>query len=57
MTYDKRGLGIAEMTFISINHPDIWEEMDKAFDDGKDELALDIARKAIEAREQGLLAA
>jgi hypothetical protein len=47
MSYDKNGLGIAEMTFISVNYPDIWEQMDKAFDDEQDELALNIARKAI----------
>jgi hypothetical protein len=47
MSYDKNGLGIAEMTFISVNYPTIWDMMDKAFDDEQDELALNIARKAI----------
>jgi hypothetical protein len=47
MSYDKNGLGIAEMTFISVNYPLIWDMMDKAFDDEQDELALNIARKAI----------
>jgi hypothetical protein len=47
MTYNPKGLGISEMTFISVNYPEIWETMDKAFDDGKDSEALDIARKTI----------
>lgn len=47
MSYDKNGLGIAEMTFVSMNYPEVWEQIDKAFDDDKDLEALDIARKCI----------
>jgi len=55
MSYDKKGLGVAEMTFISVNYPDIWTEIEKAFDDGKDDLGLEIARQAIEVINQKLI--
>lgn len=57
MGYDKNGLGIAEMTFISINYPEVWEEIDKAFDDNQDKLALDIARKTIKLHNMKLIEA
>jgi hypothetical protein len=47
MSYDENGLGIAEMTFISINYPETWETMEKAFDDNQDSVVLEIARKTI----------
>jgi hypothetical protein len=52
MAYDENGLGIAEMTFISINYPETWETMEKAFDDNKDKEALEIARKTIKLHNQ-----
>ena len=55
MSYDKQGLGIAEMTFISVNYPEVWKAMDHMFDDGKDKEALELARKAIEAHNKGLM--
>jgi hypothetical protein len=55
MSYDKNGLGIAEMTFVSINYPTVWAEMDKAFDDNNDLLALNLARKTIALHNEHLI--
>jgi len=55
MSYDKKGLGIAEMTFVSVNYPSVWKEMEQAFMDDKDALALDIARDTIAAHNAGLI--
>ena len=49
MTYSLNGLGIAEMTFVALNYPSVWEEIEKAFEDDKDELARSIAQKTINA--------
>lgn len=54
MSYDKDGLGIAEMTFISINYPEDWEAIEQAFDDDQDKIALDIARKRIKLHNEAL---
>ena len=56
MSYDKNGLGVSEMTFVSVNYPLVWEMIDKAFDDEQDALALDLARKTIAAHNAGLMA-
>ena len=48
MTYDKNGLGIAEMTYLSVNYPEIFETVWNTFDENE-EKALDLARKAIKA--------
>jgi hypothetical protein len=54
MTYDAKGLGISEMTFVSINYPDIWEEVWSLFD--KDEKsALNLTRLVIEYHNAGLI--
>ena len=54
MSYDKNGLGVAEMTFLSVNYKDIfnelWEEM--SIDE---DMALNNARLAIEAHNKGLI--
>jgi len=55
MSYDNQGLGIAEMTFISLNYPEVWKAMDHMFDDGKDSEALELARKAIAAHNAKLM--
>jgi hypothetical protein len=52
MSYDENGLGIAEMTFVSLNYPETWETMEKAFDDNQDAVALEIARKTIALHNQ-----
>lgn len=54
MSYDKKGLGVAEMTFISVNYPEtfkvIWDLMDT-----NETKALDLAREFIEAYNKGLI--
>lgn len=52
MTYDKNGLGIAEMTYLSVNYPDIFATIWNMFDEDE-EGALDLARKAIAAIKAG----
>lgn len=54
MSYDKNGLGIAEMTFISVNYPDIFNELYEEMDTSE-VMALNNARRVIEAHNQGLL--
>ena len=54
MSYDKKGLGVAEMTFLSVNYPDIFKEIWDMMD--VDETgALEMARKAIKAIELHLV--
>jgi hypothetical protein len=55
MSYDKKGLGVAEMTFVAVNYPSVWKLIDKAFDDDRDKVALDIARDTILAHNAGLI--
>jgi hypothetical protein len=55
MSYDKKGLGAAEMIFVSVNYPSVWKLIDKAFDDDQDEIGLDIARDTIKAHNAGLI--
>ncbi len=54
MSYDKNGLGIAEMTFISVNYPEIWDTIYTLFDTNEQE-ALSIARKVIECKNRGII--
>ena len=54
MSYDKNGLGVAEMTFISVNYPDIFEELWKEMDISE-AMALNNARIVIEYHNGGLL--
>jgi len=53
MTYNQKGLGIAEMTFISVNYPQVWHEIDQVFDDNQD--GLQIARQFIEVYNKDLI--
>jgi hypothetical protein len=54
MSYDKKGLGIAEMTFVSVNYPTIWQVAYDLFD--TDEAgAMEIIRKTVEVHNQGLI--
>lgn len=54
MSYDKKGLGVAEMTFISVNYPEtfqlLWDLMDT-----DEQKALNLARNFIEAYNNGLI--
>lgn len=54
MSYDKNGLGIAEMTFISVNYPDIFDELWNEMDISE-KMALDNARAVIFAHNEGLI--
>lgn len=54
MGYDKNGLGVAEMTFLSVNYPDIFDEVSNAMDEDET-LALNMARKAIACINGGLI--
>ena len=55
MTYALNGLGIAEMAFVALNYPSVWEEIEKALDDNQDELVRSIAQKTIALHNQGLI--
>lgn len=54
MSYDEKGLGVAEMTFLSVNYPDIFDQISEAMDEDE-ALALNIARKAIACINGGLI--
>ena len=55
MTYSLTGLGIAEMTFVAMNYPSVWDEIEKAFEDNQDELARAIAQRTINVHNQNLI--
>jgi len=54
MSYDKEGLGMAEMTFISVNYPETFDIIWNLFDEDE-KGALDLAREFIEAYNKGLV--
>ena len=51
-SYDKNGLGLAEMGFLAVNFPTIFDTATKADTEAD---ILNIARKAIEAIQAGLV--
>ena len=54
MVYDANGLGFSEITFLSVNYPSIFEEVENTLKENEGE-ALAMARKAIEAHNQNLI--
>ena len=54
MSYDNQGLGVAEMTFISVNYPDIFDELYNEMDIDE-KMALTNARVVIDYHNQGII--
>lgn len=53
MGYDAKGLGIAEMTFLAVNYPSIFEVVRGLL--GTPQQALRLARAAIAAHNAGMI--
>jgi len=56
MTYNKNGIGLAEMTEVALYMPEIFDTVTQALNDGENEAEiLDTVHKAISAYNEGLL--
>jgi hypothetical protein len=51
MSYDKNGLGIAELTFLAVNYPATFDLVESMLDNG----GLELARKFIKAYNEGMI--
>lgn len=54
MSYDENGIGVSELTFLSVNYPEIYDTVETAISENE-KTGLELARIAIEAINQGLV--
>jgi len=55
MSYDKNGLGFAELSYLALYFPEVFNTLEKALEDNQETIALEIARKTIQAYKLNLI--
>lgn len=55
MSYDTNGLHIAEIAWVAMNLPEVYNEVEAALNAHQEEVAIEIAQKAIKAHEEEII--